>query len=108
MNLDPSSLIQILLPTITAGKSKSWRMLSWTLVRARLLGHFCQGMLHLACGLGQDSTLSDHHHVFAAELPLQPLLYALERPQQGHWHDDHSALSVTNIHLFGASDSEFP
>ena len=36
MSRDPSSLTLILLPTISAGKTRSWRMASWTAVSVRL------------------------------------------------------------------------
>ena len=38
MSRDPSSLTLILLPTISAGKTRSWRMASWTAVSVRLNG----------------------------------------------------------------------
>ena len=38
MSRDPSSLTLILLPTISAGKTRSWRMASWTAVSVRLSG----------------------------------------------------------------------
>merc|ERR1719423_287233 len=50
---DPSSLILILFPTISAGYTRSSRMELWTAVRVLDLGLFCFSLLAFLVGLGR-------------------------------------------------------